>query len=340
MFGIVFFTLQRLLVPKYASGAMEGGLIREYYRSNFDHDIIFIGDCELYANFSPITLWEEFGITSHHRGGPQQLIWQSYYLFEETLRFEIPRVVVFSALSMQYNEPQDEAYNRLNLDGMRWSTSKFRSINASMTEEEGWLSYIFPFFRFKDRWRELSREDIQFFLRNPRVSINGFMIRSDVQPRGWTPLPELRRTYYFGDTAFYYLGRMAQLAAEHNIHFVLVKAPVAYPYWPRQWNEQMVEYAEQNNLLFINLIDYIEEIGLNFATHTFNGGLHLNVFGAEKAARFLGGILQEHFDLPDRRNEPETALLWDEKSALYHRIIARQLEEIANYGRIQNFLIN
>ena len=338
-FLIIFFLLQRLLVPKYASMVLEGGLIREYYSSAKDHNVIFIGDCEVYANFSTITLWEEFGIASFIRGSPQQLIWQSYYLLEETLRHERPQVVVFNVLAMQYNEPQNEAYNRLILDGMRWSMSKVRAISASRTEDDDWLSYIFPFFRFKDRWREVSAEDFRFFFRNPQVSINGFMVRSDVMPAGWIPAPIPRANLQFGEKAFYYLERMVRLTERHGIPLVLIKAPSLYPHWHRAWNDQIVAFAEEHNLLYINFLEYIDEIGLDFSLHTFNAGLHLNVFGAELLASFFGEILQEQFDLPDRRTEPTTAARWNEKSELYHRLIATQLSEIEETGRIQTFLI-
>ena len=46
------FLLQRLLVPKYVSDVVEGGLIAEYYGEEKDHDVVFIGDCEVYENFS------------------------------------------------------------------------------------------------------------------------------------------------------------------------------------------------------------------------------------------------------------------------------------------------
>ena len=339
VFILMFLALQRLLVPKYASMVLEGGLIREYYASDFDHDVIFIGDCEVYANFSPIALWEEFGITSFIRGSPQQLVWQSYYLLQDTLRFETPLVVVFNVLAMQYNEPQYEPYNRLTLDGMRWSGAKLRAISASRLEDEDWLSYFIPFFRYKDRWREIGREDFRYFFRNPRVSINGFMIRTDVQPAGFIPDPLRRPHYQFGDKAYYYLKRMVDLTALHGIELVLVKAPSLYPYWHPQWNEQIVDFANRNNLLYINFLEYIDCIGLDFYTDTFNAGLHLNVFGAEKLAGFFGAILQEQFNLPNRQNEPEVAARWNAKSELYHRNIARQLEEIAETGRIQSFLI-
>jgi len=340
IFAVIFLALQRLLVPKYASAIFEGALIQEYYRSNFDHDVVFIGDCEVYANFSPIAMWDEFGVTSFIRGSPQQLIWQSYYLLRDTLRFETPKVVVFNVLAMQYNEPQYEPYNRLTLDGMRWSRYKWRAVSASRIEGEDFLSYIFPFFRYKDRWRDISREDITYFFNNPRVSINGFMIRSDVQPVGFIPAPLMRPSFLFGEKAYYYLERIVAVTAEHGINLVLVKAPTLYPYWHSQWNEQIVEFAELNNLLYINFMEYIDCIGIDFSTDTFNGGLHLNVYGAEKLALRFGEILQAEFNLPDRRNDANTARRWNEMSELYHMIIARQQAEIAEHGRILNFRVD
>ena len=339
-FALVFLGLQRLLEPKYATQSLEGNLIREYYSSAMAHDVVFLGDCEVYANFSPITLWEEFGITSFIRGGAQQLIWHSYYLMQDTLRYETPRVVVFNVLAMQYGEPQAEAYNRLNLDGMRNSPSKFRAIAASRTDDEDWLSYVFPLFRYKERWRELSEDDFRYFFRNPRVSINGFMVRSDIMPVDFLPDPLRRADYSFGDKAWDYLERMVSLAKANDIELVLVKAPALYPHWYDEWDAQIAAYAEEHGLLYVNLLEHTDEIGLDFSTDTFNAGLHLNVFGAEKTARFFGDIITGRVDLPDRRNEPETVATWNELSELYQSTIARQQKEIEENGKIQSLLVS
>ena len=129
LLGLLWFS-GKLLMPKYANDIIEGRLISEYYDNAGGNDILFVGDCELYENISPITLWEEYGITSYIRGSSQQLIWQSYYLLEEMLDYETPDMVVFNVLSMKYNEPQKEAYNRLTLDGMKWSSHKWNAIKA------------------------------------------------------------------------------------------------------------------------------------------------------------------------------------------------------------------
>jgi hypothetical protein len=341
-FALVFLALQRLVVPKYATFALEGGLIREYYNSPKNHDVIFLGDCEVYANFSPITLWEEYGITSYIRGSPQQLIWHSYYILEDTLRYanETPQIVVFNVMSMQYNEPQFEPYNRLTLDGMRMSPVKIDAIKASRMDNEDWLSYFFPFFRYKDNWRDINSEDFRFFFRDPQVSISGFMIRSDTMPVDFLPDPLRRANYQFGSKAQEYLERMLQLTQENGIELVLVKAPVLFPHWFDEWDEQITAFAEENNLLYINFLEYINEVGLDFSLHTFNAGLHLNLYGAELMSRYFGQILQKEYNVKDRRTEPDTALIWKKMAEQYHRLVSVQQNEIAETGSIQSFLVS
>ena len=135
LFAVIFFALQRLLIPKYMTESKEGAMIQEYYQNAGDNDVVFITDCEVYENFSPVKLWNEYGIPSVIRGSAQQMIWQSYYLLEETFRYESPSVVVFNVMTMTYDSTESvgdkskmEAYNRMTLDGMRWSNSKVSSI--------------------------------------------------------------------------------------------------------------------------------------------------------------------------------------------------------------------
>jgi len=340
-FVLVFTALQRLLIPKYASFALEGGLIREYYKSTMDQDVIFIGDCEVYANFSTIELWEEYGITSFIRGSPQQLVWHSYYLLEDTLKHarQKPQLIVFNIMAMQYGQPQYEPYNRLTLDGMRMSMIKIRAIEASRLDDEDWLSYFFPFFRYKDHWRQLGKEDLNYFFNNPQVSINGFMIRSDTVPFSFTPEPVRLANYEFSEKAFYYLDKMTMLLKEHDIDLVLIKAPNLWPHWFTEWDDQIIDFANKNDLLYINFLEKEEQIGLDWYEHTFNAGLHLNVFGAELMSNYFGEILQEEYNLPDRRLEPDTSVHWNTMAGQYHDLIQRQQQEIEKTGEINTFLI-
>ena len=324
---VSLFLLQKLLMPKYVSDVVEGGLIAEYYEEEKDHDVVFIGDCEVYENFSPKVLWEDYGINSYIRGSAQQLIWQSYYLLEDTLRYEKPDVVIFNVLAMQYDRPQREAYNRMTLEGMKWSLSKVRSIKASMTEDESFSDYVFPILRYHSRWSEIGAEDFAYMFRREKVSHNGYYMRVDVKPAENVPEGKILADYRFGENGYDYLDRMTKLCAENDIQLILVKAPSLYPYWYDEWEEQMEEYAEKNGLLYINFLELTQETGLDFSQDTYDGGLHLNLSGAEKITAYLGQILREEAGLQDRRGEQALAESWQEKIALYEDARAEQEKE-------------
>ena len=324
---VSLFFLQKLLQPKYMSNVVEGRLIAEYYDEEKDHDVIFVGDCEVYENFSPKVLWEEYGINSYIRGSAQQLIWQSYYLLEDTLRYEKPDVVIFNILAMMYNEPQKEAYNRMTIDGMNWSMAKVKYIQASMTEREEFLDYVFPILRYHSRWNELSGEDITYMFDTPNVAFNGYYMRVDVKPAENIPEGKILANYQFGDNSYYYLDKMVELCKKEGVELIFVKAPSLYPYWYPEWEEQMEEYAAEHGIRYINFLENVEETGVDFAVDTYDAGLHMNISGAEKITRFLGEVLSKEVGLEDRRGEDKMQQIWEPKIKAYEEEIMRQKEK-------------
>lgn len=329
--------LQRLLMPKYMGDIVEGALISEYYKETTDHDVIFVGDCEVYENFSPTTMWEDYGITSYIRGSAQQLIWQSYYLLEETLEYEKPEVVVFNVLSMKYDTPQKEAYNRMTLDGMKWSKSKVDDIRASMMEDEEFADYVFPILRYHSRWQELTSDDFKYLFTRRPVSQSGYYMRIDVKPAQTFPKPKKLANYEFGENSWKYLEKMRKLCEEKGIQLILVKAPSLYPAWYDEWEDQIEEYAKTYELPYYNFLDLTDEVGIDFTKDTYDGGLHLNLSGAEKMGAYFGKILREEFQVPDRRNDEKIASVWAEKCAAYYDMEKRQQEELDTYGYLKMF---
>ena len=134
---------------------------------------------------------------------------------------------------------------------------------------------------------------------------NGYYMRADIKPAGNIPKGKKLPNYEFGERAYYYLDKMVELTKKNDIDLVLVKAPSLYPYWYDEWDEQIREYAKAKDLKYINYLELIDEVGIDFNEDTYDGGLHLNVYGAEKLARHFGGYLKEHFNLKDRRQDKE-----------------------------------
>ena len=317
VFVLVLSFVTKLLTPKYMETLVEGSFVSQYYREEKNHDVIFIGDCEVYANFSPMELYREAGITAYVRGTSQQLIWQSYYLLKETLEYETPKAVVWNVNAMRYSEPVKEEFHRLTMDQMRWSDEKVGMILASMTEEENFLSYVFPILRYHSRFDKLTSEDFEYLFTVKDNTFNGYQMNKNVVPVGTLPTVRRLANYQFGDICYEYLDKMRLLCEEKGVELILIKAPSLQPHWYEQYNDQIVAYAEEYGLKFYNFVDAADQIGIDYQTDTYDAGLHLNLDGATKMSRYFAQILAEDHGIPDRRNDPEIAALYDEKLRQY-----------------------
>lgn len=319
----VFWFLNILVSPKYMESLVEGSMISEYYDTPKNHEVLFIGDCEVYANFSPMVLYEEEGISSYIRGSSQQLIWQSYGILKETLKYEKPKVVIFNVNAMRYSTPVSEAYNRLTIDKMKWSKEKIEMIFSSMTEEENFWSYVFPILRYHSRIFELTEEDFTYLFQRRQNTFNGFLINQNV--KGVESLPTKRplTETRFADITYEYLDKIRKLCEDNNIELVLIKAPSLYPYWYTEYDEQIKEYASKYGLDYYNFLENILEIGLDYSVDTYDGGLHLNLSGATKLSKYFAPILKEKYSLTDYRDNEEV-------NAYYQKELEKYYEEIGS----------
>jgi hypothetical protein len=110
---------------------------------------------------------------------------------------------------------------------------------------------------------------------------------------------------------------MRLLCEENGVEFILIKAPSLYPYWYEEYDAQMQAYARQHGLSYYNLTQQIDEIGLDFSVDTYDSGLHLNLTGTNKLSKYFAKILVADHGVPDHRNDPEIAAVYEEKLLRY-----------------------
>jgi hypothetical protein len=338
-FGILWFA-QRLLVKKYQVGVIEGSFTEEYYKEKVPHDILIFGDCDAYENFSPIKMYEDYGISAYIRGSGEQYMWQSYYLLRDSLRIETPKIVVLSIHNMQNEYPKrQEVYNRMTLDGMKWSKDKVDAINVSMTEEETFASYVFPILRYHDRWNQLTMTDIRHLFSKDKISHNGYYMRCDIRGVNTIWRTPGRISYEFDQTSMYYLDQIRQLCAEKGIELILVRAPLEYG-WHEQWDENIEKYASEYGLTYLNFNKYAKEMGIDLTHDTYDEGIHLNIYGAEKLSVFFGKYLKEHYELTDYRTVPAVAKDYEKDIEFYNFMRDDQLRELKEYGELMSYGAN
>lgn len=291
----LLFFLQKLLVPKFVTEIKEGSLISEYYAASKDNDVIFVGDCEAYECFVPSALLKKFGIRSFIRGSASQRIWQSYYLMKETLRYEKPKAFVLSVQELRYGEPAKEEYNRMSLDGMKWSKEKWDSVFASKNEEESIFEYLFPILRFKGRIAELKKEDFLYLFKKPAVSDRGYLKNTGVKPMEGLPVPKPLGDPKFSEKAMTYLQKITDLCKEEGVDLILMKAPIPYPHWYEEWDREVESFAKKEGLTYLNFYEKQKETGIDYRTDTYDAGLHLNYQGALKLTDYMGNFLTDRW---------------------------------------------
>ncbi len=369
---LLFAALQRLVVPKYAGDIPEGNFTAEYYEETAKHDVIMIGDCEVYENLNPMYLWKNYGITSYIRGNAQQLTWQSYYMLEDTLQYETPEVVIYNIQALTHGEPQREEYNRMTLDGMKWSGTKWEAIQVSMCEEEQTLDYIFPLLRYHSRILDLSKEDLTYFNKKKKVAHNGYYLRVDVLPVSesdvadttwlfgeeeeqeeiidpWAsieveededtvqlPLAEGKEDKTFGKMPMKYLDKIRKLCEEKGIQLILMKAPSLAPQWYEEENQQVVDYAQKHDLPYINFYELLDEVEIDYETDTYDGGLHMNLSGADKLSEYMGNLLTTEYGIKDHRQEEKIASVYNKKYDYFEKMKQKQLDDLEKYGEVRD----
>lgn len=320
IFLFIVLFLGKLVSFKYINEYPEGSFTRDYYKENNNHDVIIFGDCEAYTSFSPIVMYEKEGITSYVRGNSRQLIGQSYYLLRETLKYEIPKIVVISIGSITYSKQEREEYNRLVLDDMRWSKEKLAMIKYSMMDNEGILSYIFPILRYHNRITSLNIDDIKYLFNKEVVSHNGFLINKNVKPH--TALPSKKADIEkISEDNIVYLQKIVDLCKENNITLILEKSPTLYPYWYEEYDKTIYEFAKKNSIDYYNFINDISEIGLDFSTDTYDGGTHLNLNGATKFSDYFAKLLKTEYNLISHFSDIKIKDDYNKKIERYYEVV-------------------
>ena len=340
IFIAAVFLLQRLVMPKYTGTVIEGNFTEEYYRDETPHELLIIGNCESYENISPMKLWEEYGITSYIRGNSNQLIPQSYYILKEALKYETPKAVLLNIQAMTVAEQSSEEYNRMVFDGMRLSREKIEGILATKLSDEHLIEYLLPILRYKNRITNLEADDFKYaFTKSPVKSYNGYYLRADVRAYDESSVPFERRLpdYSFSEKNMDYLERISELCREKGIKLILMKAPSMYPVWVEPYEEQIKAFADSQGLLYINTLNHMEEIGLDMDTDTYDEGLHLNVYGAEKVASWLGEILVREAELKDYRSDQDISPVYEKRLEAYNSEKAEQKAEFEETGYISKY---
>lgn len=320
---IILSIINKIFIPKWITvkDNRMTYILKGFYEEPEDSlDVIFMGNSDVYRGISPITIWEEYGIASYNFVSSGQRMWTAYYMLEESLKYQKPKLIVLNMDSAFNESNSSESNYRKAFDNMKFGRTKLRAITDSVYENSNSdvLSYIFPIIRYHSRWKELTDEDFIEVLQNNRFAYKGMDLITDIQPYNeeYKYMERDHSEEKIDKKCLKYLNKIIDLCKEQNIELLLIEIPSAES-WSKDLSDKTAEFAKENDLEFIDMNLNANEFGFDWKTDTSDGGDHLNVYGAEKVSKYIGGIIKEKYNVTDHRNEKEYEN-WYKDSKKYH----------------------
>lgn len=255
-------------------------------------DVLFIGDSEVCAAFSPMELWNSQGITAFACSSTDQQLFETEAIAKMALKNQRPKIV-FMETNVFYRP-----MNRLDI------------LMAKVRE-------AIPAVKYHDRWKALTLRDF-----NPTVNydyhdeVKGFYPTQAVQPADttdyMTPSDWVNRPNAVNEG---YIRALVQTFVSAGAQVIFVTTPNTMN-WDATRSNGIRELSEEMGVRYIDMNSMAQEIPIDWQLDTRDGGDHLNTRGAEKVMAYLGEYLEENFRLPDHRGDADFAR-WDNDWQIY-----------------------
>lgn len=274
-------------------------------------DVFFLGSSHVYCDIATGVLWDNYGLATFDLGGAEAPAWVSYYQLKEALRHQSPKLVCFEVSVADEIFYQNDKWSVDNNYGMKWNSNRIDQLRVN-SEGDDFYRRLNPYNIMHGRYKDLGENDF----RNIRDTANykGFdpreKIIEDVMPdmsevTDATPCPEKVEEY---------IRKTIALAKSEGIPIVLFISPYSVEEKEQKIYNYIGTIAGSEGVDFWDFNRQYEEMGLDFSVDISDGS-HLSYTGNYKFSDYLGKMIKENFDVPDRRGDKKY-VSWDWDSAI------------------------
>lgn len=296
IFALLLNLFSLILIPK--DNKMSKTIRGFYEEKKNSLDVLFLGDSSMYRSIIPAKLWKENGFTSYALGAPLVRTYALYYLLEEALKTQKPKVVVME-VNCAFNDHKYSMGNKRKIiDHMKLSMNKINMIQDaafqfSLTDK---ISLLFPVFLYHNRYNEINAVDIAETFGSPMNDTKGFISSYKQKPyKGKTNYMRASSQAMFDANSKKYMDMIHDICKKNHIKLMLLKVPGA-----KEWNQSKKEavelYAKERHLPYLDLNTNMEK-NIDWRRDTNDSGVHLNIFGAEKVTMELSQYFRRHYRL-------------------------------------------
>lgn len=262
-------------------------------------EVIGYGSSHIWRGMSPMEMYQKYGIGAYNYGCSWQHINTTELFLKNSLQTQSPKVVLVETYLvndlLQDTDMNGEIYYTR---GIIESADKQQYLRQCFgNNKERYLSYYMPLCAFHDNWVDLkydsfikSADDTDFY------ATMGYLYTDDVEPVTIAD-PSTFKQNELSDSAIAVLDKIVEVCHTSDIEIIFYTAPWegSYPY-----GDAMKKYAQENGAIYLNLFEYLDEMGINCETD-FNDYAHVNNSGAVKISDFLGEYIVNHYVVTDMR---------------------------------------
>lgn len=302
-------------------------------------EVLFVGASTMFCTADPLVLYEEYGIAAYDYGSSSQPFELSYLFMQEALKTQKPKVIALEMLSVCKELDVNKADNlNYGITDMKLSGEKISGLMDMFRNDKGMgLSYLIPMVQYKDRWQELEKADFIGDYESYRNYAKGAYTPDKVAE---TPLDfstyydqeDTEETCELPQRNIEVFEKMLALCKENGAELLLFKSPNIG--WKIGQTKAVEKLAEQYDVPFLNFYPLMGELSID-QQQDFRDNTHFNRYGSEKASKYLGSYLKEHYDLTDYR-DMDSENSWD--MALKDRAHDRANEAMSRISALPEYM--
>lgn len=314
--------LTRLVEGKYSYVKNES-----FYAQDEDFDVLFFGTSHTIEGIFPMELWKDYGIVSYNLGHNTAAIPMSYWILKNALDHTSPKLAVLDcyALSSDVMGAAGSELFHCIVDSMPFTMTTLKAIQDTRPSDTPPLEFYWNFALYHTRWNELTSNDFMPELLREK----GAESYRNVEYLGMDLPPLIDSSIMFeGETnGVIYLRKFIEECQNAGIEVLLTFCPCGYAEDEATQKDanRAAQIAEEYGIEFLNFI-HTDVINATIDTRDMS---HLNPSGGRKLTDYLGKYIMEHYDIPDRRDDPDYAG-WYNDYEVYKQDKIQSLSNSAN----------
>lgn len=336
---LFFIMLQSLTYMLRTNGHIKEIFLGFYAEPDDTIDVVMIGSSPVYPCFAAPQLWGEYGITAYPLSSNVQRPKAAIYLVKEALKTQSPSLFIFEVrqfASTDSDMMMNMAFTRGVTDNLKYSINRISLIYAMVPKEDRY-SYYFDIFKYHSNWKTLILPDQYTAFTYERLHpLKGVLINDEVLQGERVDYSNITGELAIPPEEEEILYELMAYLQENNLQALFIASPMLLTEELAMKFNYLDRIITENGGTFLDMNDYYDEIGLDFATDFYDGGGHTNASGSEKCTAFLGMYLERNYNLEDRRGQ-ETYTEWDKAYAYWLECQAVALDTIEKAVLNSNF---